>query len=377
MKKVNIGLVGCGATRFMYGPYFKYLKNAKLYAIMDINETRAKDFKNRYGGERVYTNYEKFINDDNIDAVIIAVPTAIHHRFVIEAAKAKKHVYCEKPMARTIEEADEMILACKDNNVKLMIAFMKRFNKSFRLVKEIIEKGKIGDVFDARAIWDNARASATNENYRFQVASGGGFLQEDGSHPIDLCRWWLGEVEEVSAYGLVVAKNRVENDDVASVILKHKDGPISSLHITMLTHCIGEESYFVYGTKGTIVVQCPYHSSASPLPPIVTVWRNAKEMEDLSPKCDWNLENEVKASWQYLKELEQFCNCVIEDKEPPVTGYDGRAVVEIVNAAYISMKSRCKVRLPIEKSPDFIDLFGDLRNSCKWKIEGEGWWSRY
>jgi predicted dehydrogenase len=259
-----------------------------------------------------------------------------------------------------------------------MIGFMKRFHPSYRLVREVIADGRLGDVFEARARWDNARAYASvKTSYRHARAAGGGFLQEDGSHPIDQLRWWLGAVEEVSAYVLVVAANRVENDDVASVQLKHRGGAISSLHITMLTHATGEEAYEVYGTKGTLTVNSVYHTTHSMEPLLIRLHRRARQVTDLTLPTAWNVQEEYRRRWQYLKELEHFCECVRSGKEPSVTGEDGRKVVEILNAAYLSACEGRKVRLPLSRVPNLQRMFARLQAASPWRLGKNVWSSRY
>ncbi|MCL5997379.1 MAG: Gfo/Idh/MocA family oxidoreductase [Chloroflexi bacterium] len=253
MEKLRLGLIGCGfGARDLYAPYFRYLDNGELVAAMDVDEDRGRKIQELTGCRKVYTQLDALLADKDVDAVMILTPTNLHAEQVERAAQAGKHVYCEKPMAKTIEEADRMIDACARCGVKLQVAFMKRFNPSFQRAKEILDEGRLGDIFEMRAIWDNARARTSRANYRHQLRSGGGFLQEDGSHPLDIIHWWMGDVSEVSGHVMLVAANRFDNDDVASVVMKHKNGAMSSLHITMLTHRTGMESYEVFGTKGTL-----------------------------------------------------------------------------------------------------------------------------
>lgn len=377
-EKVKLGIIGCGwAARDLYGPYFKYLENGELVACMDINEENAESLQRITGCKKVYTNLERMLEDKEVEAVMVLTPTNWHADHVVKAAEAGKHVYCEKPMARTIDECDRMINACKQNNVKLQIGFMKRFNSSFCLVKDLIDGGKIGDIFEMRAIWDNARATATAKNYRHRLESGGGFLQEDGSHPIFICRWFIGEVEEVSANILLVMSNRIENEDVANVLMKHRNGAISSLHITMLTHCIGEESYQLFGLKGTLIMQWLYHSTHSIEPAIVRIWEKSKRVTDFTLSTSWNPENEISKNWQYLNEMRHFCDCILNNKTPVVTGEDGRAVVEIINAAYISATEGKKVKLPLKKGPNFDEIFIKMKSLSKWQIQDEDAWSSW
>ena len=379
MKKVGLGIIGCGwAARDLYEPAFRFLKNGRVVAVMDINESKAKFLKELYGVPRYYTDLDDMLRDKEVEAVVVLTPPHHHLEPVVKSAEAGKHVYCEKPMAPTVQEADRMIEACRRNKVKFMIAFMKRFNKSFRFVKKLIDEDQLGSVFELRARWDNARVGKMSEaQYRLKLISGGGFLQEDGSHPLDICRWWLGDVEEVNAYVAIIAPDRHETDDMACVTMRHKSGAISTLHITMITHTKGEESYELYGTKGTLIMKWLYHSSRSPEPALIHLYRNSREVQDLTLSSSWNPLQELRDNWQYLRELEHFCECILHDKEPYCTGEDGRAVVEIVNAAYISAWKHERIRLPLKVTPDLKEFFIELRSKSPWSLGEKEWSSWY
>ncbi len=379
MARVKLGVIGCGvAADILYGPAFQHMENGELVAVMDTNEERARQIQKRYGAQRVYTNLDDICNDKDVDAVMVLTPPHHHLLPVVAAAKAGKHVLCEKPMAPTIEEADEMISVCSEHGVKLMIAFMKRFNRSFRQVKELIDAGRLGQVFEVRARWENAKiAGPTGEEFRMTLESGGGILQESGSHQIDVCRWWLGDVCEVSAQVMIVEKARHPTDDVGVVVMKHKSGGMSTLHITTLTHATGEENFEVFGTYGTLVMRWLFHSTPTLEPAFLNLYENSSTVTDLTLTGPWHPVRRIQEDWQYLRELEHFCQCIIDDEDPYSSGADGRAVVEIVNAAYLSSWSGTKVKLPLTKSPDVRELLKELRESSPWSLEGKIWDSRY
>jgi len=378
MRKVGLGIIGCGwAARDLYEPAFRFLKNGRIVAVMDIDDSRARSLKELYDIPRYYTDLDDLLRDKDVEAVVVLTPPHHHHETVVRSAESGKHVYCEKPMAPTVQEADHMIEACRKNRVKFMVAFMKRFNESFRLVKDLIDGGRLGSVFELRARWDNARVGRMPETqYRLRLISGGGFLQEDGSHPLDVCRWWLGDVEEVNAYVAVVAPDRHETEDMACVTMKHKGGAVSTLHTTMMAHTTGEESYEVFGSKGTLIMRWLYHSSRSPEPAIIHLHRNSREVQDLTLSSSWSPLHELRKNWQYLRELEHFCECILKDEEPYCTGEDGRAVVEIVNAAYISAWMGERVRLPLKETPNLKPFFMELRSKTPWSL-GEAQWSSW
>jgi len=139
---------------------------------------------------------------------------------------------------------------------------------------------------------------------------------------------------------MIVAPEHHPTEDVACVMMKHKNGALSTLHITMLTHLVGEESYEVFGTHGTLVIRWLFHSTPTPEPAFVYLYENSNTVTDLTEGGPWNPIRKIQENWQYLRELEHFCECVINDEEPYSTGRDGRAVVEIINAAYLSLRGR-------------------------------------
>ena len=379
MGKVKLGVIGCGlASDILYGPAFEYMQKGELTAVMDLSAERAKVLQERHGVKRVYTNLEGILNDGNVDAVMVLTPPQHHLEPVVAAAKAGKHIFCEKPMARTVEEADEMIGTCEASGVKLMTVFMKRFNWSFQRVKELIDEGRLGQVFEVRARWDNVKVSGpSGEAFRMTVESGGGMIQEDGSHPFDVCRWWLGDVSEVTAHAIIAAPEHHPTEDVGCVVLRHESGAMSTLHVTGLTHAAGEESYEIFGTGGTLVMRWLSHSTSTLEPASMTLYENSRTAADLTLDAPWHPSQRIREDWQYLRALEHFCQCILNDEEPQPNSADGRAIVEIVNAAYLSVMRGATVKLPLKESVDAKPLFSKLHQSSPWSLEGRMWDSRY
>jgi len=190
----------------------------------------------------------------------------------------------------------------------------------------------------------------------------------------------MGDVREVHAYVLVVDAARIDNDDVAVVTMRHTSGALSTLHITMRTHTTGEERYEVHGTRGTLVMRWPYHSTHTLEPAIIEVHERSRRVTDHTLSTSWCPEREIGTHWQYLNELRHFCACIAEQREPAVGGREGYAVVEILNAAYLSAQTGETVRLPLDRVPDFDALFARLRADSRWTIEDAditGWDWRY
>ena len=358
MTKAGIAVLGCEQSMSMYPPMFRYAENAEFIAAVDIIKEKAEKARDMYGAKRVYTSIDEMLLDEDIDGVIVATPQYLHAEHVVKIAEAGKHVLCEKPMARTIDECDQMIEACERNGVILMPAHMKRFNRCFQLVKEMISEGQLGDVAQVRTQWDTY-AQGTDSAYMKRRQWGGAALGY-GSHTIDLCRWWLGEVETVSAEVSIGLKGR-EVDDQSVMVLRHVGGAVSVHSVSLVYHKPLLEEYTILGTEATLQMRVEgLWSYTSPLPFDMKLYKRGRLVEDVTPKILDNIDDTQRQSNHFLKEMEHFCDCIIGGKTPLITGIDGRKATEVSNAAYVSSWKKEKVALPLRESPDLEEFFTEL-----------------
>lgn len=358
-KKVKLGIVGCGATvSCMYGPVFKYLDNGEFLAAMDVDKEQLEIARDMYGAKRLYSNLDEMLKDSDIEGVIIGTPVFEHENNVIKLAKAGKHILCEKPLARDIDECDRMIKVCESSKVLLMTAFMKRFNKCFRRAKEIIESGELGDVFQVRVCWDCY--TDHDSGWRDRLPTLGGVFQDHGSHVIDLCRWWLGEIIEVSGMINRISESR-DIEDQAVAVYRHENGGISFLHLTRVCHRGHDELYEIYGTKGMLTIRSRDWSCTRVEPFEMNIYVNGHTVKNITPRNDWNIDRELKNNNHFLKELEHFCDCIINKKTPVLVGEDGRKAIEVVNATYLSSHRSERIRLPLKKAPELEEIFKSLK----------------
>jgi len=203
---VRWGFIGCGdVTEVKSGPAFNKVPNSQIVAVMRRDGEKSKDYASRHNIPKWYDDADKLINDPDINAIYIATPPSSHCEYTIKAAKAKKAIYVEKPMARTYEECLKMIKACKDNYVPLFVAYYRRYLPKFLIVKELIDKDVIGKVslvnislLKALQIKDDQ-----TENLPWRVIpeiSGGGHFIDLASHQFDYLDFLFGPV--VNANGL-------------------------------------------------------------------------------------------------------------------------------------------------------------------------------
>jgi predicted dehydrogenase len=362
MDKIRIAMLGCGMVAQCYAPVFPYLKEGELAAVIDIDEAAARTMADKYDVGKVYTDVGQAAADPHLDAFIIGTPPNLHAEHVEVLAGRGKHILCEKPMASTVEDCLRIIAACKRNDVKLQMAHMKRFMRGNQKVKAIVDSGMLGKVFMAECHWDCAVPQLIG-TYREQKATGGGSLQDHGPHAFDLIRWWAGnDIVEVSASIGIVHPQR-PTEDFAVAVLEHENGMVSYHHMTRVSYGRehSQDTYRLYGTQGTLVVKNDHHFPTTSLePPEILLYRPDGIMQRLDPGRVWSLTDTIIENSAFYNQTKAFCDCIIHDTEPRVTGADGLHAIEAVVAAYVSAWKREKVRLPFRERVDLNQLFSDI-----------------
>jgi predicted dehydrogenase len=336
--KCNWGIIGAG--RFadnVFAPAIKQSADSHLAAVMARDREKAGAFAKKHEVPKFYNSAEALCNDSEIDAVYIASPTFLHREHTVLAAQCGKHIFCEKPMAPTLEECDQMIAAAEENNVTLMIGHNMRFHKIHQKVKEMIADGIVGTVGIARAeiitsFKKNQGDKFTTDQFRLnREIGGGGVLFDMGIHAIDALRYVLGDdVEEVSAFSqnLFIDCN---GEDTVSAVLKFKKGAYGAVTTSgALPHA--RNGIEIYGDKGAIIT---YGS--------VWIFVQSGEIKILADD-KWETQT-VEINNCYLAEIEHFLQCMAEKKAPAVTGREGQKNIQVVLAAYRSMDERRTIQI--------------------------------
>ncbi|HID95419.1 MAG TPA: hypothetical protein EYP53_05100 [Candidatus Latescibacteria bacterium] len=172
----------------------------------------------------------------------------------------------------------------------------------------------------------------------------------------------MGEIETVSGEISIIRKENEVEDQVAA-ILRHVNGGISIHHQTRMTHKPLNEYYLIDGTKASLEIEFgPAWSFVSFEPFRMHLYERGNRVTDVTRYNDFDIDAEVSRSGRYKKELEHFCDCILNDKTPLVTGEDGRKAIEAINAVYLSSQTGQKIRLPLKESPDLEVLFRRMPN---------------
>lgn len=331
-KKLGICLIGCGRAGMIHARNYKNkIENARMVACVDAVEAAAKAAAEEMGITKYYTDYHEILNDPEVEAVVVVAPTDLHKQIVIDCAAAGKHIFCEKPMAMTVEECDEMIEACDKAGVKLQIGFMRRFDASFQEAKRLVDSGAIGELVQ---IHSNTRGPSKPRPWMYDIKMSNGILAEVNSHDIDAVRWMAGsDIESVYA----VAGN-FRNPEAKEQYPDYYDSVLMNGTLKNGVHfCIDGAAYVQYGydskmeligTKGKI-----------------NVGRSDKEFVHCTTVENGTVTPFIN-SWMtlfidaYLAEDTSFVNAVLNDTPVEVSGVDGRMAVATVEAGNCSITEK-------------------------------------
>jgi predicted dehydrogenase len=340
LSPIRVGIIGCGFAGCMhalaYQPHIEAGK-VKMMATCDIDEEVAAKMAKEYQMDAHYTKWQDLLNRKDIDAVSICLPHNMHDEVAVAAAKSGKQVLCEKPMATTLEGCDKMIKAAKDAKVKLMIAETYRFMPTMVKIKEIVESGKIGDVFFSRGsecLNEVPKISDPESWHCTPDKAGGGVWFDAGVHICSAFRYVLGDVDSVRAGQLEHVVVKEKEDDNAIVLMKFKKGAVAE---AFLSETIGSPTFIrfeFFGTEGTILMDTDwdqpikFYSSKGENPP--------DEWEQ--PEVD-HMPMPQFYSLSFREEVKEFVDCLSQNREPKYRGEEGKVAIEMALMGVLSAKT--------------------------------------
>ncbi|PPA69844.1 Gfo/Idh/MocA family protein [Jeotgalibacillus proteolyticus] len=336
MKKVRVGIIGCGSiTKHRHFPEYTANPHVEIAAFCDLNEARAKSFADQ-SEANVYTSYKELLSDPSIDAVSVNLPNALHAPVTIDALKAGKHVLCEKPMATSIEEADEMIETAKANGKNLMIGHNQRFVASHEKARTYIQEGKLGNVYSFRTAFGHGgpegwSVDGRNSWFFEKEKAFIGALGDLGVHKSDLIRYVFDQdVIEVGGFVDTIAKEDTNVDDNAVCIVKLKDGTMGTLTASWSHKKFEDNATIIYGEKGVLRLEDDEEFSF-----IFYPIDGPPEKEDLG-KIQTNDEGGQSSTGV----IDEFISSLVEERTPLIPGEEGKKALQIVLAAMESSKTK-------------------------------------
>lgn len=276
---------------------------------------------------KAYESYEELLEDPEIDAVYIPLPNHLHKEWVIRAAKKGKHILCEKPIGLSEAEAEEMILACQENGVKLMEAFMYQLHPQHARVKEIVASGEIGEIKlikSSHSFYLHNRSS----DIRMDAAMGGGSIYDIGCYSIQVMRHITdAEPVEVMAQG---ALDPVKGIDLTAMVQMKMSSGVRALFDCSFD-MISRNEYEVIGTTGSVKVPFAFRPDINGGIGTVLVRKDGVERVEKIPGDIYRLE------------IENFSNAVLKNAEPVITADSTVKNMRVIDACYRSLKTEQKV----------------------------------
>ncbi|MDA3958582.1 inositol 2-dehydrogenase [Oceanispirochaeta sp.] len=336
MKKIKIGSVGLGRLGLQHAENIATrVMNVELTALCDLNKNLLNETADRLGVEHRCNSFEEMIALEELDAICIVSPSGLHTAQISAALAAGKHVFSEKPLGVTVEECKEAEKAVESHPDKVfMLGFMRRFDPSYMYAHQKVASGEIGKPILFRS-YSQDPEKFIDGAIAFAGHSGGQFL-DMAVHDIDLARWFLNsEPESVTAMGGCYAHpefGEFKDGDNVSCLMKFKNDAMVFLFAGRTApHGYNVETEII-GTKGILrIASVPQ--------------KNLVEILDHSgvrKECSENFLERFESS--YVNELQEFVDCILEERKPSVTVYDGTRVSEIAYKCKESFESGTQLR---------------------------------
>jgi predicted dehydrogenase len=336
-RKVGVGLVGVGAMGRVHAENVALkIPRARLVAIADSLVEPARKVASSLGVDNVYSDFGGLIDDKNVETILMAVPPYLKKDMIVRAARAGKHIFVEKPMTLSLKDADEIIRETDNAKVKIQVGYQRRFDNSFRRAETAIKEGKIGKVLMMSS--HTRDPPGLSPNYYLDFAKSGGIMADTCSHDFDVIRWLSqSEVTKVYADGEILVYHKELDPsgipDHVVVTLTLKGGAMA--HVDSCAYAVYgyDVQAEVIGMKGAAFVGIGE--------------RNATTILDESGhRGEYPASYAERFAQAYHDEVEDFVNCILEDRTPKVTARDGKAAIEIGFAADESMRRKAPVAMP-------------------------------
>lgn len=350
MKRVNVGVIGAGSISSVHFEAYRNNPNVEIYAVCDLNEERAAENVARYGATKIYTDYHELLADPAIDAVSICTWNNSHAAISIAALEAGKHVLCEKPLCKTVEEAIQVQEAVNKTNLIYQVGFVRRSASNTGILKQFIDAGELGEIYYAKA--SCLRRLGNPGGWFADVErSGGGPLIDLGVHIIDISWYLMGRPKVKSITGNVYHKlgnrsniknlqfykaadydaNRNTVEDSANALIRFENGASLMVDVSFTLHAKKDElSVKLYGTKGGAELE----------PEISIVLEKHDTILNVNPQVD-HLSFDFAHAFQ--NEIDNFINSCLTGSQSIAPVEDGVELMKILCGIYEAADKGCEI----------------------------------
>ena len=356
MRQVGVGLIGSQFVSSIHAEALRACPQAEIRAVASPSAGHARAFAERFAIPRHFTDYAEMLARPDIDMVVVGAPNDLHCRLTLDAAAAGKHVVMEKPLCLNLADADRMIAACRQANVKLMYAEELCFAPKYVRLKKLLDSGALGR---PTLVKQSEKHDGPHADHFWNVdRSGGGVTMDMGCHAVEFFRWMLGRPPIKSVYAQMstsVNGEKTRGEDNAILILEFEGGATAIAEESWTKPGGMDDRAEVYGTHGVAYADLLHGNAIETYSAVGYDYA----VEKAGSTKGWSF-TIYEEAWNYgfHGEMAHFVDCVQNDRKPLVTGEDGRAVLEVLMAAYESARTGGKVALPFQsKARKPIDLW--------------------
>ncbi len=333
---MNVGIVGAGLQGRRRAQALIQFEDDRLVAVADVNRDAAESLASG-ADAKAYSNWEEITNRGDIDAVVICTPPNLHAPIGLAAMQNGKHVLCEKPLAMNPTEAEKMLAAAQNNHIKLKCGFNHRHHPGLKQAKAWINQGLIGDLISIRCQYGIGGRPGYDKEWRADAkVAGGGQLMDQGMHLLDLCRWFLGNFNEVFGFLATSYWDVAPLEDNVFALMRTQRGQIASMHSSW-TQWKNQFIFEVFGKDGYVIIDGLGGSYG-------TEKAILGKRAFLEPFREEIIEFRGEdRSW--LEEWQEFVSAIHENREPLGNGYDGLQALRLASAIYESTRNGSSVKL--------------------------------
>jgi predicted dehydrogenase len=332
----GVGVIGTGAIALNHVTGYK-AAGATVVAVCDVDPATLAKRQQQWDAPTGYTTYEELLADPAVEAVSICTPNSSHHPITIAAARAGKHVLCEKPVSMDLSQAAEMIDACVLAGVTFQVGHHMRSSATAARAKEMIDRGDIGTVTHARfrQAHDWGGSAKVRGVFGSKASSGGGTLLDNGCHLFDLARYLCGDVRDVFAR-IATRKFEIEVEDTAMSSLGFTSGAMGQVEVAW-TATGWQEAFWIFGTDGSLecdnrvdpnVLTHRFRSSSA------TTWADTDVAR-----------YDLQSGAPHSRHVANFLAAINGERDVVCTGADGMEAVRLVLASYESAETNRPVTL--------------------------------
>jgi UDP-N-acetyl-2-amino-2-deoxyglucuronate dehydrogenase len=332
----GFGIVGCGVISALHAEAIAAVPGARLVAATDVLPGRAAAFAQARGCA-AEPGLDELLARTDIDVVSVCVPSGLHAEIGIQAAKAGKHLVVEKPVDVSLEGADRLIEAADGAGVRMTVISQHRFDPGLAELRQLLDRQVLGRLVlgEASTKWYRGQAYYDSAEWRGTYAFDGGALMNQGIHYVDLLRWTMGPVAEVTALCATQA-HTMEAEDTALAVLKFRSGAVGTIVTSTAVIPGFAQRLEISGTGGTVVIEdgmIVHRTFAADMPDI-----DMRGTRALRAAAESSAGPAPAGAASHSAQIADLLTAIDAGRQPAVTGESGRAALEIVCAIYQSAR---------------------------------------